>query len=157
MEFPKNVWISVVIKPDQMRVILAPKKPLKNKDHLQKMIIKGLLKQTVGKCMEDIGYIKDISEIITVEDKPISHKTGSGNFDVYCTAIVIQPTEGQIVQAKKVNIIHDRGIFAEIGPLQIFSKWSPKMQTIYEHHMCNFKILSWRHKEDQILCIGEMV
>ena len=144
MEFSKNVWISVIIKPNQM-------------NHLQKNIVKSLLKQTVGKCMEDIGYIKDISKIITVKDKHISHKTGSGNFDVYCTAIVIQPEEGDIVEAKISNIIHDKGVFAEIGPLQIFSKWTPKMKTIYEHHLCNFKILSSRHNEDQILCIGELL
>jgi DNA-directed RNA polymerase subunit E'/Rpb7 len=142
MEFSKEICSSVVIKPDQL-------------EHLQKNIIKNLIDQVKGKCMENTGYIKDIQKILNVSSKKLINRNGNAKFSVKYIAKVIQPKIGDIIEGKVETIMVD-GILASNGPVQIYAKLLPNNNTVYEHQTYKFKILDYRLDDEQIWCVGDL-
>lgn len=143
MEFCRNVSIPIVIRPDQV-------------DQLQQNIISKLLSDIKNHCIEDVGYVSDIIEIVKVTSKNITNKTGNANFDVECKLLIIQPKIGDVIEGTVNKLMNDKGLTAINGPVEIFAKWSPAMRNINEHHKCKFKISQFRHDEDRILCVGDL-
>lgn len=144
MEALVQQWVSVVIFPDQM-------------EQLQKNILKKTLSQVVGKCIENIGYVIDVHEIVKVHDNNISPRNGNANFNVLCVLKVYQVHEGDIVDAKISTLVHDKGIYVEKEPLVLFAKWHPEMDTLYEGNTCKIKISRYRFEDNKIICIGDFV
>jgi DNA-directed RNA polymerase subunit E'/Rpb7 len=142
MEFSKNTHISVVIHPDQI-------------NELQKNVVEKLYAETKGRCVEDIGFIKDIEHILNVVNTKIENKTGNMIFDIFCTLKVIQPHIGDVISLKVTKIMHDKGVIAtNDGPVEIFAPWTPNMKNVYENQMHNFEITEFKYRDDYILCIG---
>ena len=144
MEVLVQKWISVVIHPSKM-------------DQLQRNIIKNILGQVVGKCMENVGYVIDVDKVLEVRDENVTSRTGSANFNALCVLKAFQVNEGDIVEAKITDLIYDKGIYADFDPLFIFAKWHPQMGNLYEGNHCKFKILRYRLDDTKIQCIGEYV
>lgn len=140
MEFSQEIETSVVIKPIEL-------------EQLQKNILKKLLSNVCGKCMEDVGYICDIKEIISVDGKNIVDQ--NAKFNVRCIARVIKPTVGDTIEAEVTAILGD-SLVAENGPVEVCAMIFSTSK-VYEHHTYEFKILEYRLYDDKIICVGEMV
>jgi len=144
MEFERQVSIPVVLRPDQI-------------DDLAVNVVKVLMENTKGHCIENVGYVSDIVNISKVTALNITNKTGNANFTVYCTLKVIQPEIGTVIECTVTKYMYDKGVVAKSGPVEIFAKWIPAMRDINEHHTCRFKILQFRHDENRIICVGDLL
>lgn len=142
--FKIKTHIPIVIKPGQI-------------DELQKTVLTKLFETVKNHCVESIGYIVDIEEIISVNNQKIDSKTGNLLFDIYCVLLVITPHIGDIIVAPITNILHDKGILSSSGPIEIFAPWTPSMKLMSISDVCNLKINEFRYDDTQIWCIGELI
>eukprot|EP01134_Creolimax_fragrantissima_P008335 CFRG8335T1 len=82
--------------------------------------IKLLLHEEVeGTCSGKYGYIIAVTQVVNVGKGMIQEGRGLATFNVKYRAIVLRPFKGEVVDAE-VTQVTKLGIFAQVGPLQIF-------------------------------------
>ncbi|KAI8854532.1 RNA polymerase Rpb7 [Chytridium lagenaria] len=78
---------------------------------MRDFLLKRLYEEVQGTCSGRFGYIISVVEVVNVGRGILQSTSGYAEFLIVYKAIVFKPFKNQVV---------DDGIFADVGPLQVF-------------------------------------
>ncbi len=87
--------------------------------NLQHVIQDRLTKSIRGKCTEENGFILSMKRIAEIKGGTLDKRNGSVHYNVDFIAQTLRPHIGDVVEAI-VSRVLKIGIFADLGPLNIF-------------------------------------
>lgn len=100
--------------------------------NLQHVIHDRLTKTIRGKCTEENGFILSMKRISDIQGGTLDKRNGSVHYDVDFIAQTLRPQIGDVVEAV-VSRVFKIGVFAELGPLNIFVPLSRMPNTFMYH------------------------